>query len=113
MDRLMVWWLLRQANPVETAYREAFQAFNAEIQSSETMSSTITTYLLRKLRIEEREVTPQELQILMRESSISQELQNKIVSSLKKEEESRYTGGSHAISKDYWCELAKEIQSQV
>lgn len=113
MDRFMVWWLLRQADPLEIAYREAFHMFNTEIQSSMTMGSTMTTYLLRKLRIETREVTPQELQILMRDSSISQDLQNKIVSSLKKEEESRYTSGSHAISKDYWCELAKEIQSQV
>lgn len=113
LDRVMIWWLARQADPIEIAYREAFQIFKNEIEEAELMSSTLSTFLLRKLRIETREVTPQELQVLMKDSPLTQELQDKVILSLQREEQSRYTGGSHAISQDYWYGLAKEIQSQV
>lgn len=112
-DQLMVWWIARRGDPLESAYREAYQKFKDELKDTESAGSVISTFVLRKLKLKAREVTPQELQVLMQDSIIPSELQMKLVTSLQEEEQLRYAGGSQRVSQEKWLELARQLQSQI
>ena len=107
------WWSARHDDPLNLAYHEAYQVLLKELEKSDTAGHVISLFLLRKLKLQAREVTPQELQIIMKDSKLSDDLQRRLLSSLKLEEQSRYTGGTGSLSREDWLKLAKQVQSQL
>ena len=107
------WWSARNSDPLEMAYHGAYQILLKELDQAKVGGQVISSFLLRKLKLQAREVTPQELQIILKSSKISSELQSKILDNLQLEEQLRYTGGSGALSRDDWLKLAKQVQSQL
>ena len=95
------------------AYHEAYQILVRELEQAEVGGQAIGSFLLRKLKLQAREVTPQELQIILKDSKVSNELQRKILNNLQMEEQLRYTGGSGAFTREDWLGLAKQIQGQL
>ena len=107
------WWSARHDDPLEMAYHEAYQLLLKELGNTDPAGQVISLFLLRKLKLQAREVTPQELQIILKDSKVSEDLQRKLLSSLQLEEQSRYTGGAESLSHDDWLQLAKQVQSQL
>ena len=95
------------------AYHGAYQILLKELDQAKVGGQVISSFLLRKLKLQAREVTPQELKVILKSSKISSELQSKILDNLQLEEQLRYTGGSGALSRDDWLKLAKQVQSQL
>ena len=107
------WWFARRKDPLEVAYHEAYQILVKELEQAEVGGQAISSFLLRKLKLQAREVTPQELQIILKDSKVSNELQRKILHNLQMEEQLRYTGGSGSFTREDWLGLAKQIQGQL
>ena len=97
-------------NPKELAYRQSLILFHQEVEGEGgSVSEALRRFLLRKLKVSLREVTPQELCALMQRAGLEQEPIDRIRRLLEQEEMNRYTGISGNLPDDgTWKEIVRE-----
>lgn len=97
-------------NPKELAYKQAFALFQTEVEHRDAIvSEVVKRFLLRKLKIAVREITPQELCALMLRAEISRDLVDRVQRLLEQEEMNRFTGiEGNFPDKTAWQEMVRE-----
>jgi hypothetical protein len=108
----------RSMNPLQEAYRSAYDVYLQESQDPDKrLGSAFTPFLLRKLKQEIREVTPQEVRTLLERRELAPELCESILALMEQEESLRYSGTGQArvpqATSQSWNRLAKDVQHQL
>ena len=97
-------------NPREVAYKQALVLFRKEVEACDVIvSEVVKKFLLRKLKIGVREITPQELCVLLQRAEISKDLVDRVQRLLEQEEMNRFTGVEGSFpDKKAWLEMVRE-----
>jgi len=108
----------RSRNPIQEAYRNAYEVYLKESETpSERIGNRFTYFLLKKLKQEVREITPQETRKLLADCKLSAELTQSILTLMEEEESLQYSGGSRKGSSgeapQTWNRLAREVERQL